>query len=121
MSHDPFWANQRFQIIYKNDKTTYTPIVKPYAFYLWNCLSINYCIVIRTIACVHRVWRQGFLETLVFTPCEHAFYAYNNEVINYHSTEDNTKTGYWKTEKENIKILLMKYSLKKIQAIVKKN
>ena len=34
--------------------------------------------------------------------------------------EDNTKTGFWKTEKENIKVLLMKYSLKIIQAIVKK-
>jgi len=61
------------------------------------------------------VWRQGFVNVST------AYCAYNNEVINYHSAEDNMKTGYWKTEKENIKILLMKYSLKKIQAIVKKN
>jgi hypothetical protein len=46
-----------------------------------------------------------------------AYCAYNNEVINYHSAEENTKTEDWKTEKENIKILLMKYNLKKIQAI----
>jgi hypothetical protein len=67
-------------------------IVKPYTFYLWNCLSMNY---------------------LSSHPVSTAYCAYNNEVINYHSAEDNTKTGDWKTEKENIKILLMKYSLKK--------
>jgi hypothetical protein len=83
---------------------------------------MNYFIVIRTIACVHRVWRQGFLETRVFTLCEYAYCAYNNEVIKYHSAKDNTKTGYWNTEQENIKISLMKYSLKKAkQSLKKKN
>jgi hypothetical protein len=62
---------------------------------------------------------RGFWKPLSSYPVSTAYYAYNNEVINYHSAEDNTKTGYWKTEKENIKILLMKYSLKKFQAIAK--
>ena len=63
---------------------------------------------------------RGFWKPLSSHPVSTVYCAYNNEVINYHSAEDNTNTGYWKTEKENIKILLMKYSLKKIQAIVKK-
>ena len=63
---------------------------------------------------------RGFWKPLSSHPVSTVYCAYNNEVINYHTAEDNTNTGYWKTEKENIKILLMKYSLKKIQAIVKK-
>ena len=63
---------------------------------------------------------RGFSKPMSSHSVSTAYCAYSNVVIKYNSAKDNTKTGYLKTEQENIKISLMKHSLKKSQAIVKK-
>ena len=62
------------------------------------------------VYCIEKLWRQN--TRIIHDVWRLLIYTITRYWITY---------IYWKTEKENIKILLMKYSLKKIQAIVKKN
>jgi hypothetical protein len=48
----------------------------------------------------------AFWKPLSSHPMSTVYCAYNNEVINYHSAEDNTKTGYCKTGEKNHKDLV---------------
>jgi hypothetical protein len=53
-----------------------------------------------------RTQATAFWEPLSSHPMNTVYCAYNNEVINYHSAEDNTKTGYWKTGEKKHKDLV---------------
>jgi hypothetical protein len=95
-------------------------------FYLW-CIFlpiINYIeehiflSQLQTIIfSIHDIYDRGFSKPMSSHSVSTAYCAYSNVVIKYNSAKDNTKTGYLKTEQENIKISLMKHSLKKSQAI----